>query len=233
MAALKRALTPALSSDWLAIDSKANVGSGTTPYVPENVTEPVQRVPYVQTGVTPESPQVVQQSAEWLGTPAAWTGNWPDVNCTQGEFGRQLPVQRWQGAPQGQEYPRTEQPAGYNPRTNAYENLNVYAGHDAHSQMTDTLGWDQYTLTGRTALRQRFGDASPGYLGVQQWVPAERPTPSRRALTAQAPIGGQLPPVAYTSATPNNVAYAAPAAPPVTSAPPQGTVVDPLSGGWA
>lgn len=226
------ALTPAVSSDWLAIDSKANVGTGTTPYVPDNSTEAPAKVPYVQTGVPVQNPVVVGVSGEFLSQPQAWTGNWPNVNASQGEFGRQLPVQRGQGAPQGQEYPRAEQPNGYNPRTNAYDNLNQYAGHDAHSQDTDTLGWDQYTLTGRTALRQRFGDSSAGYLGVQQWTPAERPTPSRRALTAQAPIGGQLPPSAYTGPA-QNLAYSAPAAPPVATVPPAGTVVDPLAGGWA
>lgn len=226
------ALTPAVSRDWLNIDAKANSGTGTTPYTPENVTEAPAKVPYVQTGVPLQNPRVAEVSGAFLSQPAAWTGNWPDVNASQGQFGRQLPLQRGQGAPQGQEYPRAEQPAGYNPRTNAYDNLNQYAGYDAHSQDTDTLGWDQYTPTGRTALRQRFGDAAAGYLGVQQWTPAERPTPARRALTAQAPIGGQLPPVAYTSAA-QNTAYNAPAPPPVTSAPPSGTVIDPLAGGWA
>lgn len=226
------ALTPAVSSAWLAIDSKANEGTGKAPYTPAEVTEAPAKVPYVAPGTHQDSPVVAQVAPGFLPAPSAWTGNWPDVNCSQGEFGRQLPVQRWQGAPQGQEYPRTAQPAGYNARTNAYDNLNQYAGHDAHSQETDTLGWDQYTETGRVALRQRFGDASAGYLGVQQWIPAERPTPARRALTAQAPIGGQLPPMSYTAAA-QNTAYTAPAPPPVTTAAPAGTVVDPLAGGWA
>ena len=162
------ALTPAVSSDWLNIDAKANSGTGTTPYVPDNSAEAPVKVPYVQTGVPVQAPVVAGVSGAFLPQPASWTGNWPDVNCSQGEFGR-----------------------------------------------------------------QRHGAGSPGYLGEQQWIPAERPTPSRRALTAQAPIGGQLPPVAYTSAGQNNIAYAAPAPPPVTSAPPQGSVVDPLSGAWA
>ena len=45
-------------------------------------------------------------------------------------------------------------------------------GHDAHSQDTDTAGWDQYTPSGRTAVRQSWAQYHPG---VDNFWPVTQP----------------------------------------------------------
>lgn len=241
MGFLTPAVTPAAGpGGWLADDSQANAGSGTDPYVRHDTDAPAPRVPTRDTGLPVEVP-AVPDSDGFLYAPPGWTGAWPTF--TQGDFGRQLPLDRGQGSAHGDPDPyRVGNDLGYNGRTNQYTTLNEYAGFDAHSQQVDGKGWRLNSPTGRTAARLRRGDATRGFRFF--WPPtAERPTPvrlARRAVPNNSPAGtpgildgSALP--SYSSLAvggPGNIAYETPAPPQTVSAPADTAPADWAWGGF-
>jgi hypothetical protein len=88
-------------------------------------------------------------------------------------------------------------------------------GHDAHSQDTDTAGWDQYSPSGRVAVRQGWAQHYPG---VDNWWPVTTPNLAR-ARTAQGAdqsIHGVVAQYGDLANSGGNTVYEPPA-PPATS----------------
>jgi len=237
MAGIAPALTPAGGpGGWLADDSRANAGSGTTPYTREDANPAAPQVPTRDNPLPVEVPEV-EDSEGLLYQPPGWTGAWPTF--TQGDWRRGpvvRPVGSAHGDPDPYAQPNSLGRAAYDETTNHYTNLNQYAGFDAHSQQVDSKGWRLNTPTGRTAEGLRRGDASRGFRFF--WPPtAERPTPvrlARRAAPNNSPNGtpGVLNGAAlptYSSLAmggPGNIAYEAPAPPPTVQAPPDTAAPD-------
>lgn len=159
MAAVSTSVKPALDSSWLTIDNTNGNWSGKTPYEPDVSDAPNPKVPagadlsLVDQGYNfaPDSDGVLYESTGWN---SAWPG------FSQGDW-VQGPIPRPEIQGQGDNGVRA------NPlpiaTTNAYVDTNDLAGYDAHSQMTDNKGWDQYTLTGRSATFGIGGDSTPGF----------------------------------------------------------------------
>lgn len=89
-------------------------------------------------------------------------------------------------------------------------------GHDAHSQDTDTAGWDQYTPTGRTAIRQGW---LQNYLGVDYYWPVTQPNlaRTRTAVGANQNVGGVVAQYGGLADSGGNTAYEAASPPAVTT----------------
>jgi len=89
-------------------------------------------------------------------------------------------------------------------------------GHDAHSQDTDTAGWDQYTPSGRTAIRQGW---QQNYPGVDNFWPITQPNlaRTRTAAGANQEIGGVVAQYGDLASSGGNTAYEPPAPPAVST----------------
>jgi hypothetical protein len=88
-------------------------------------------------------------------------------------------------------------------------------GHDAHSQLTDDAGWDQYTPSGRVAVRQGW---QQNYLGVQDFWPVTQPNlaRTRTAMGANQEVGGTVAQYGDLADSGGNTAYQPPVPPAVT-----------------
>ncbi len=228
------AVSPAVSSDWLTVDTTAaQAGYGpATPPGPENTPPPA--VP------TPASPL----AAEPVRVPAAegyqyepeGEGPWPYV--PEEGNANEWPIQRPQGGlPQGGDQSLL-------PKTNApgmWADSVSYAGYDAQSQATDSAGWFQNIPDGRSAARNTFGQANPG--NNPTWYPfGERPVRPHLAITAvdltsddgsagtPGIADGSLPDWSATGGQ-GNTAYETPGPPPTSQPVSTGTLID--SSGWA
>ena len=91
-------------------------------------------------------------------------------------------------------------------------------GHDAHSQDTDTAGWDQYTPSGRVAVRQGWKQHYPG---VDNWWPVTQPNMARTrtAMGADQSVHGVVAQYGDLANSGGNVAYEPPAPPAVSTLP--------------
>jgi len=215
------AVKPAVSSDWLNIDSTANSGSGRVPQVNTGGDIPNPAVPMADHAIAPDMPDFAPDSDAFLYQPSHWAGAWPSF--TQGDW-KQGPAQ----TPEGNIHPQPEHAGPAGKGVAARVEQNEYAGYDAHSQATDNAGWNQNTPSGRSSTRRLIGAEGVGY--ADQWYQtAERPTPKRFAQGAvpnNSPNGtpgvlngAQLPDYADTSfGGPGNIAYATPAPPAVQTA---------------
>lgn len=113
--------------------------------------------------------------------------------------------------------------------------INTYPGQDAHSQDTDTAGWDQYTPSGRTAVRQLFTDRRNGY-EVAWYEPGLNyvtPRLARGAAPVLNPASNQVQPLPDMVATGSqgNTAYAPPPPVPVSTREEPGRQRD-FQAGW-
>lgn len=95
-----------------------------------------------------------------------------------------------------------------------------YPGHDAHSQDTDTAGWDQYTPSGRTAIRQSWWQAYPG---VENFWPVTQPNLARTktAMGGNQEVGGVVAQYGDLASSGGNTAYESPQLPEVTQQQPE------------
>jgi hypothetical protein len=93
-------------------------------------------------------------------------------------------------------------------------------GHDAHSQDTDTAGWEQYTPSGRVAARQGWVQVYPG---VDNWWPVTQANPARTRLArgANQQIHGVVAQYGDLANSGGNTAYETPALPSVTTQQPE------------
>lgn len=98
-------------------------------------------------------------------------------------------------------------------------------GHDAHSQLTDTAGWDQYTPSGRVAVRQSW---EQDYPGVENFWPVTQPNlaRARTAMGGNQEVAGVVAQYGGLASSGGNTAYEAPAPPAVTT---QQTAAEPAS----
>lgn len=88
-------------------------------------------------------------------------------------------------------------------------------GHDRHSQDVDSAGWEQYTPTGRTAVRQSWNQY---YLGVENFWPITQPNLARTrvAMGGNQEIAGVVARYGDLANSGGNTAYE-PAPPPAVS----------------
>jgi hypothetical protein len=218
------AVQPALSSDWLTVDSQANQGSGRTPQTNTGATIPNPSVPTADHAIQPDSPDIAPVSDEFLYSPSNWSGAWPSF--TQGQWVKG-PAQTPCGDVHGEPDPYANNLAKKDSTVRVTSAS--LPGSDAHSQATDTKGWDQYTPSGRSAVRRLLGASGVGFADFW-YKTASRPIPKKLAMTAvpnNSPAGtfgvlngAQLPGYADTATGgPGDIAYATPAPPPTTQAP--------------
>lgn len=94
-------------------------------------------------------------------------------------------------------------------------------GHDRHSQDVNEAGWEQYTPTGRVAVRQGWWQ---DYLGVDYFWPRTQPNLARTKVAAGANqnVGGTVAEYGGLANSGGNIAYEPPAPPPVSALPPAG-----------
>jgi hypothetical protein len=89
-------------------------------------------------------------------------------------------------------------------------------GHDRHSQDTDTAGWEQYTPSGRTAVRQSWQQYYPG---VDNFWPVTQPNLARARVAkgGNQDVAGVVAEYGDLASSGGNTAYEPPTPPPVTS----------------
>lgn len=219
------AVPSAVDSNWLTIDTTANVASGRLPYSNDGGNVPNPAVPVPASAIPYDMPDVAPVSDTPLYEPSNWAGAWPTFS--QGEWSQgpaQTPVADVNPQPDAEVSGLASNTRGGGVRVIQAE----LAGYDAHSQDTDNKGWNQYTPTGREATRRLVGADGDGF-EYFWWDVAVRPTPKRLALGAvpnNSPDGtpgvlngAQLPDYANTAyGGPGDIAYSTPA-PPATSSP--------------
>jgi hypothetical protein len=220
------AVQPALSGDWLNIDSAANSGSGRVPQVNTGGDLPNPAVPTVDHAIAPDAPDIAPASDEILYANSHWADAWPTF--TQGDWTKG-PAQTPQGNIHGEPDPYENQLAHKTGTVRV--DISEYAGYNAQAQVTDTHGWKVNAPSGRSSTRTLIGANGVGY--ENQWYQtAERPTPKRFAQVAvpnNSPDGtpgvlngATLPNYAdLSTGGPGNIAYSTPA-PPQTADPQQG-----------
>ena len=91
----------------------------------------------------------------------------------------------------------------------------------AHSQDTDTAGWEQYTPSGRVAVRQGWKQHYPG---VDNWWPVTQPNMARTrtAMGADQSVHGVVAQYGDLANSGGNAAYEPPAPPAVSTQQPAG-----------
>ena len=99
-------------------------------------------------------------------------------------------------------------------------------GHDRHSQDVDSAGWEQYTPSGRTAVRQGW---EQDYPGVENFWPLTQPNQARTrtARGGNQEIGGVVAQYGDLASSGGSTAYEPPSPPAVTQQPaaPSGSTI--------
>lgn len=217
MAAVPSSLTPSLASayapanTWLTQDTTDPTGKGPVTTGPSGaVSDPVSGTAPVPLNPPPAgfSEGPVQAPDYFAGSAFPHAGPWPGLPATatgKEAFGTLAP----DGITPAGSYkvpPKIEGLA---------QHKALLPGHDAHSQDTDTAGWDQYTPSGRTAVRQSW---QQNYPGVEDFWPVTQPNlaRTRTARAADQNIGGVVAEYGGLASSGGNMAYE-PAAPPATT----------------
>jgi hypothetical protein len=224
VAAVASSLAPSLASAytptsaWLAQDTanptgKGPVTTGPTEAIsdPVNGTAPVALVP---SQLDWPEPELAEQAPDYFAESAfPHMGPWPS-----------LPEESDGKEPFGTLPADGITPTGFYKVPPEITGLSQHRaflpGHDAHSQDTDTAGWEQYTPSGRTAVRQSWWQAYPG---VDNFWPLTQPNPARTrtAMGANQKVGGVVAQYGGLANSGGNQAYEPPA-PPAVSTEPQG-----------
>lgn len=225
MAATPPALAPSLASAyapsnaWLAQDTADPTGKGPVTTGPsEAVSDPVNgtaTVPLNPPELDWQGPELAEQAPDYFYASAfPHAGPWPSLPA-EGDgkepFGT-LPDDGITAAGSYKVPPAITGLAQYQARL---------PGHDAHSQDTDTAGWDQYTPSGRVAVRQSWNQYYPG---VDNFWPVTQPNPARTrtAQGANQDVAGVTAQYGGLASSGGNTAYEPPAPPPVTTQAPAG-----------
>src|ERR1700733_8722373 len=183
MATPAAALAPSLASayapnaSWLTQDTTNPTGKGPVSTGPSGgISDAVNGTAPVDLNVPPggfdDGPQ---QAPDYFAESAfPHMGPWPE-----------LPAEPDGKEPFGTLPPDGITPAGFYKVPPVIEGLTqsraLLPGHDAHSQLTDNAGWDQYTPTGRTAVRQGWVQK---YLGVNFFWPVTQPNLAKTRIAA-------------------------------------------------
>jgi hypothetical protein len=218
VAALPSSVAPSLTSAytpgnaWLTQDTnptgKGPVSTGPT----EPISDPVNGTAAVDLGTSPldwAEPELTEAAPDYFAESAfPNAGPWPGVPED----------------PQGKEPFGTIAPDGITP-AGSYrippkieglaQDKALLPGHDAHSQDTDTAGWDQYTPSGRTAVRQSWHQDYPG---VENFWPVTVPNlaRTRTAMGANQEINGTVAQYGDLASSGGNTAYEPPSPPEIS-----------------
>jgi hypothetical protein len=223
VAALSTSVAPSLASEyapsraWLAQDrnptGKGPVTTGPVEAIsdPRNGTAPValNPSPFDWTG-----PELAVQAPDYLAEPAdPHAGPWtplPDRFDGKEAFGTLVP----DGIEPIGYYKVPEKAHGFATADQ------VHPGHDRHSQDVDTAGWEQYTPSGRTAVRQLWKQHHPG---VDNWWPVTQPNlaRTRQAMGANQRVHGVVAQYGDLANSGGSTVYEPPV-PPATVPQPQG-----------
>lgn len=222
MAALPSSLPPSLASAytpddaWLTQDTSNPTGKGPVSTGPSeafsnpvNATAPVAlnppQVDWTESELAVQPPDYFSESA------FPHMGPWP-----------QLPEQHDGKEPFGTLPPDGITPIGSYKVPPKIEGLAQHKamlpGHDRHSQDTDTAGWEQYTPSGRTAVRQSW---QQDYPGVEDFWPVTQPNQARTrtAVGANQRVGATVAQYGDLASSGGNTAYESPQPPAVSSQP--------------
>lgn len=219
MAAVPSSITPSLASAfaptnaWLTQDTTNPTGKSPVTTGPsEPISDPVNGTATV--AVNPgqfdwTEPELAEQAPDYFAESAfPHAGPWPAV-----------PEESQGKEPLGTLPDDGITPAGFYRVPPKIEGLAQFKallpGHDAHSQDTDNAGWDQYTPSGRTAVRQSWNQYYPG---VDNFWPLTQPNGARTrtAFGANQEVGGVVAQFGDLASSGGNTAYEPPA-PPATS----------------
>lgn len=220
MAAVPSSVAPSLASAyapgnaWLAQDTANPTGKGPVTTGPaEAIDDPVNGTAPVALSPSPldwTEPELAAQAPDYFYESAfPNAGPWPA-----------LPEEGTGKEPFGTLPPDGITPAGSYRVPPEIEGLEqsraLLPGNDAHSQDTDTAGWDQYTPSGRIAVRQGWVQEYPG---VDNWWPvtAANQAPVRLARGGNQEIHGTVAQYGDLANSGGNTAYETPGLPAVTT----------------
>lgn len=226
MAAVTPAVAPSLASEyapdnaWLTQDVTNPTGKGPVSTGPsEAISDPANGTAPVVLNPSPldwQEPELAVQAPDYFYESAfPHAGPWPS-----------LPEEGT-----GKEAFGTLQPDGLTPigsykvppKIEGLEQRKAdYPGHDRHSQDVDTAGWEQYTPSGRVAVRQHW---EQDYPGVDNWWPVTQPNIARTktARGGDQEIHGVVAQYGDLSSSGGNTVYEPPPPPAVTTQPVQST----------
>lgn len=217
------ALAPSLASEyapsgaWLTNDTASPTGKGPVTTGPsEPISNPVDGTAPVALNPSPldwQEPELAVQAPDYFAESAfPHAGPWPAV-----------PEESQGKEPLGELPDDGITPAGsyrVPPEiTGLAQTKALLPGHDAHSQLTDDAGWDQYTPSGRVAVRQGW---QQNYLGVQDFWPVTTPNlaRTRTAMGGNQNVGGIVAEYGDLANSGGNTAYEPPSPPAVSTQPP-------------
>lgn len=185
MAAVPSSVAPSLASAytpnraWLTQDVTDPTGKGPVTTGPvEAISDPANGTAPVPLGDSPfdwREPELAEAPPDYFAASAfPHAGPWPSLpeEPTGKEPFGTLPADGITAAGSYKVPPKIE---------GLEQDRALLPGHDAHSQLTDSAGWDQYTPSGRTAVRQGWHQEYPG---VDNFWPVTQPNLSR-TRTAQ------------------------------------------------
>ncbi len=223
MAAVPSSVSPALASAyapsnaWLAQDTTDPTGKGPVTTGPtEPISDPVNGTAAVALNSSPldwTEPELAEQAPDYFYESAfPNAGPWPE-----------LPEEGQGKEPFGTLADDGITPIGsykVPPKVEGFaQHKALLPGHDAHSQDTDNYGWEQYTPSGRTAVRQSW---QQNYPGVDTFWPITQPNiaRTRTAHGANQDVSGVVAQYGDLASSGGNTAYEPPAPPPTSTQPP-------------
>ena len=219
MTAVPSSLAPSLASEyapsgaWLTQDTANPTGKGPVTAGPsEAISDPVNATAPVALNPSPldwTEPELDAQARDYFAESALpHAGPWPA-----------LPAESQGKEPFGTLPDDGIMPAGYyrvpEKATGFAHTEALLPGHAAHSQTTDTAGWDQYTPSGRTAVRQGWKQHYPG---VDNWWSPVTPNlaRTRTARGGDQNVGGVVAQYGDLASSGGNTVYEPPAPPATT-----------------
>jgi hypothetical protein len=222
VAALSSSVAPSLASEyapsnaWLTQDVTSPTGKGPVTTGPsETVDDPANGTAAVALNTSPldwTEPELAEQAPDWFYESAfPHAGPWPSLpEEGQGKepFGT-LPDDGITPIGSYKVPPKIEGLA---------QSKALLPGHDRHSQDVDTAGWEQYTPSGRVAVRQGW---EQNYPGVDNFWPVTQPNLSRTRVArgANQSIGGVVAQYGDLASSGGNTAYEPPQPPAVSQQP--------------
>lgn len=227
MAALPSAVAPSLASayspdnTWLANDTVNPTGKGPVSTGPsEPISDPVNGTAPVSLNPSPldwtEPAELAEAPPDYFYESAfPHAGPWPSLpeeSDGKEPFGT-LPDDGITAAGSYKVPPKIEGLA---------QHKALLPGHDRHSQDVDSAGWEQYTPSGRTAVRQSWNQYYPG---VDNFWPVTQPTQARVRIAkgANQEIGGVVAEYGGLANSGGNTAYEPAPPPAVTTQNPEAT----------
>jgi hypothetical protein len=222
VASLPSSVAPSLASEytpgnaWLTQDTSNPTGKGPVTTGPsEALDDPVNGTATVDLNASPidwTEPELVTSAPDYFSESAfPHAGPWPS-----------LPEEPTGKEPFGTLVPDGITPAGFYkvpPKVEGFaQSKALLPGHDRHSQDVDTAGWEQYTPSGRTAVRQGW---QQDYPGVDNFWPVTQPNlaRTRTAMGGNQSVGGVVAQYGDLASSGGNTAYEPPSPPAVSQQP--------------